>query len=393
MRMNTKTYRIRDICSIKSGKRLPAGFDFSAEPTEFRYIRARDIKAGKINLDDVAYIDEVTKKRIGKYIINAGDVAITIVANIGDIGYATSDCDGVNLTENAVRLTAFDESVVFSKYLAYYLGQPSMKLYMENLAAGAAQAKLDIYKIEKIKIQIPNVSIQKSIVDVVEKYDNLIEVNNKRIKVLEQMAENLYKEWFVRFRFPGYETAEFENGIPKGWEIRKIGEISSIKAGGDRPPVFSDSPIEGISIPIFSNGIENEGLYGYTDKPLVKSDSVTISARGTVGYVFLRRVPYVPIVRLVAIVPDKTVVSSLYLYYYLQRDNVIANGTSQQQITVPMVIRKRIIVPPLAIIDQFGRIESPIWDAMDELKKENDNLIKQRDLLLPRLMSGKLEVK
>ena len=141
--MEINVYRIDNICLIKSGKRLPVGFDFSTEPTKYRYIRSRDIKAGKICLDDVAYIDEETKKRIKKYIINTGDVAITIVANIGDIGYATRDCDGINLTENAVRLTAFDETIVYSKYLSYYLKQPAMKTYMENLAAGAAQAKLD----------------------------------------------------------------------------------------------------------------------------------------------------------------------------------------------------------------------------------------------------------
>lgn len=115
--METSVYRIGNICSIKSGKRLPAGFDFSVEPTQYKYIRSRDIKAGKIYLDDVAFIDEEIKKRINKYIINTGDVAITIVANIGDIGYATPDCDGINLTENAVRLTGFDKSIVISNII------------------------------------------------------------------------------------------------------------------------------------------------------------------------------------------------------------------------------------------------------------------------------------
>ena len=247
--METSVYRIGNICSIKSGKRLPAGFDFSVEPTKYRYIRSRDIKAGTICLDDVAYIDEETKKRINKYIINTGDVAITIVANIGDVGYATPDCDGINLTENAVRLTAFDETVVYSKYLSYYLNQPAMKTYMENLAAGAAQAKLGIYKIEKMKVLLPDVSTQRAIVEVIEKYDNLIELNNKRIKVLEQMVENLYKEWFVRFRFPGHETSEFENGIPKGWEYKRADEVIEfnpmLKTGGQTE--FTIIPMEALS--------------------------------------------------------------------------------------------------------------------------------------------------
>ena len=210
--------------------------------------------------------------------------------------------------------------------------------------------------------------------------------------MLEQMAENLYKEWFVRFRFPGHENAEFENGVPKGWFIRKIGDISTIKAGGDKPDVFSDCPKPGIDVPVYSNGIDDDGLYGFTDKPNILGESVTVSARGTVGFVCLRRVPYAPIIRLIAIVPNTHIVTASYLNHYLKQNSVIANGTSQQQITVPMVFRKRIIVPPMELLLQHGALEQPILAEMDALKAQNSYLIKQRDLLLPRLMSGKLEV-
>ena len=244
-----------------------------------------------------------------------------------------------------------------------------------------------------MKYLVPDISKQqqKRIVSVLSAYDNLIEVNNKRIKVLEQMAENLYKEWFVRFRFPGHETAEFENGIPKGWEISKISDIATIKAGGDKPDAFSDAPTEECPIPIFSNGLDKDGLYGYTNKAVIENESVTISARGTVGFVCLRRKPYVPIVRLVAVIPKTQTVTPLYLYYYLRRDSVIANGTSQQQITVPMVSRKRMIIPPASLLQAFDKREYPIWNLVAKLKAQNENLIQQRDLLLPRLMSGKLE--
>ena len=148
--MEKQYFRIKDIASIKSGKRLPAGHLFSDEPTSHPYIRSRDIKSGRILSSNLAYLEEETFQFIKKYIIEEGDVAITIVANIGDIGYCDTDCDKLNLTENAVRLTKFNQKIVDSQYLAFYLGQPFMKQYMESLAAGAAQAKLGIYKIEKI---------------------------------------------------------------------------------------------------------------------------------------------------------------------------------------------------------------------------------------------------
>ena len=173
--MDSKTYVVKDICEIKSGKRLPAGRELSDDITPFKYIRARDIKGGKILSDGIAYIDEETRTKIKKYIINTGDVAITIVANIGDIGYCDENMNDANLTENAVRLTNFDKTIVNSRYLAYYLSQPFMKQYMEGLAAGAAQAKLGIYKIEKMKIQLPSIEDQNRIVDIVENVKSLME--------------------------------------------------------------------------------------------------------------------------------------------------------------------------------------------------------------------------
>ena len=234
--MEKQYYRIKDIASIKSGKRLPAGHLFSDEPTSHPYIRSRDIKNGRILSSNLAYLEEETFQFIKKYIIEEGDVAITIVANIGDIGYCDTDCDKFNLTENAVRLTKFNQKIVDSQYLAFYLGQPFMKQYMESLAAGAAQAKLGIYKIEKIKVPLPKIEYQRRIASILSAYDNLIENNNRRIRLLEQMAENLYKEWFVRFRFPGHEKVEMIDSkigkIPSSFIVTTMNEVFEEHIGG-----------------------------------------------------------------------------------------------------------------------------------------------------------------
>lgn len=290
------------------------------------------------------------------------------------------------MTEHAVVTEPTDEHN--AKYMTYKLGG----LQLGRFSGQAAQPGLSVTKLARLRIEMPPKWYQDKVAFILSSYDNLIEVNNQRIKVLEQMAENLYKEWFVRFRFPGHETAEFENGLPKGWSICKLGDITHIKAGGDRPEICSETPTEVTSVPVFSNGIDNEGLYGYTKNPEIEKESVTISARGTVGYVCLRRVPYVPIVRLIAIIPSINSLPAIYLFYYFRQDSIIANGTSQQQITVPMVSKKRIIVPPIQLLSEFERFEKPVWDEMDNIKKQNNELAKQRDLLLPRLLSGKLEV-
>ena len=284
------------------------------------------------------------------------------------------------------------KSNIYPEFLYYVLSDNNFFNYDTVTSKGTKMPRGTPSAIMKYLVPNFDKEQQQKIVSILSNYDNLIEINNKRIKVLEQMAENLYKEWFVRFRFPGYQTTEFENGIPKGWAIYKISDIATIKAGGDRPDVFSDTPTEECHIPIFSNGLDEDGLYGYTDKAVIENESVTISARGTVGFVCFRRKPYVPIVRLVAVIPKTKTVTPLYLYYYLQRDSIIANGTSQQQITVPMVSRKRMIIPPASLLQAFDKHEYPILNLTDKLKAQNEALIQQRDLLLPRLMSGKLEV-
>ena len=205
------------------------------------------------------------------------------------------------------------------------------------------------------------------------------------------MAENLYKEWFVRFRFPGYEKAEFVNGLPKDWSVKKYGETTEIVAGGDCPPICFDIPTNSVCVPIYSNGVTNEGLYGYTNKERISKPCITVSARGTIGYVCLRLKPFVPIVRLLAIIPKN--LSVYYLFHYSKYNNLEGNGTSQQQLTKPMLLKKKLLVPSQSILMKFDMIVENLYIQTRRYEEQNKFLIRQRDLLLPRLMSGKLEVK
>lgn len=281
-----------------------------------------------------------------------------------------------------------------TRFLFYYLSSNSVVKHLSNIAE-LSQSTFPSFSPKDLgKIDLPELTIEKQtkIASILSAYDDLIENNNKRIKLLEQMVENLYKEWFVRFRFPGYETAEFENGIPKGWEIRRLDKVSKLSAGGDAPKDFSLVQSKEYPIPIYSNGIVNDGLYGYCKKPTRTAKSITISARGTVGFVCLRFQPYMPVVRLVSIEPKNESLDVFYLYYYFKENSVEGYGTSQQQITIPYLSKKKILVPNINLMEKFGIYIDKLFENINALKEKNKNLIKQRDLLLPRLMSGKLEV-
>lgn len=398
--MKKDIYKIVDICEIKSGKRLPKDTDFADYKTDYPYIRARDIKNGKINTDALVYLEQNVQEKIKRYIINSGDIAITIVgASVGDVGYASENVDGYNLTENAVRLTNFSENVN-SKYLFYLLYQKQYWNYMQLIAGAAAQPKLGIYKVQRIKVELPSIEIQNKISAVLSSYDELIENNNKRIKLLEQMAENLYMEWFVRFRFPGYETITLEEKRPFGWivstcenpkipscfEYCEFGEIGSFVRGRN---ITAAEMVDG-EIPVISAGLQPSG---YHNQANVKGRSLTISASGANAGYLQYNLSDIWAADCSYYQNEKNLWFVYCTLKFLQP--VISNlqcGAAQPHVYPKNINKLCVLKPTDELIVKFNQTVGPFFDEIETLKKKNDNLIKQRDLLLPRLMSGKLEV-
>lgn len=181
-------------------------------------------------------------------------------------------------TNQACCNLVIDEKQADYRYVYYFLKIQSENL--NKLANGGAQQNLNSQIIKRFKIALPSLPVQNHIASILSTYDTLIENNMKRIRLLEKMAENLYKEWFVRFRFPGHENVEMVDGLPKGWKIERYGNIAEIIAGGDCPSNCTNIPTKDNTIPIYSNAISNEGLYGYTDKAKISSKCITVSARG-----------------------------------------------------------------------------------------------------------------
>jgi len=225
---------------------------------------------------------------------------------------------------------------------------------------------------------------QSGIVSILSAYDNLIETNNKRIKVLEQMAENLYKEWFVHFRFPRYETAELENGIPKGFTLCHLSDFLSFGSGKPKPSEGSLFPVYG------GNGIADW---------CNKHNSENIIIIGRVG-AYSGSVYYEPEKCWISdnalyakrITDD---IDSIYYDFYLLRSlklNKFQGGTGQPLVTQGMLSKIKVYLPTVELIEKYCKFVKPIFTEINKLNQQKVNLAKQRDLLLPRLMSGKLEV-
>lgn len=386
--MSWRYVTIKEICKIKSGKRLPKGKSFSVEETNFPYIRARDIKAGKINSENLVYLDEVTQKKLSQYIVNKNDIVITVVgASVGDVGYVSADLDGYNLTENAVRLTEFDESVN-SLYLLYLLNSQKYWEIMQSIAGGSAQPKLGMYKVESIPLELPTLDIQNRIVKSISTYDNLIENNQKQIKLLEEAAQRLYKEWFVDLRFPGHENVKIVDGIPEGWKMEPVGRV--IKTVPRTLQIKTKDYLPDGKIPIIDQS--REFIAGYTnlEDAIVLSETPVIVFGDHTRILKYIQFPFAKgadgtqlIISNTELMPEPLLYLSLLSvdlsnYHYARHFKYLKE--------------EMIIIPSQEIADSFNNIVDPLFKRVQVLRDINRNCEQARDRLLPKLMSGEIEV-
>ena len=160
--------------------------------------------------------------------------------------------------------------------------------------------------------------------------------------------------------------------------------MANIKAGGDKPTDFSEVQTEKYNVPVYANGIDNKGIFGFTTKPVITTKSITISARGTIGYCFLRKQPYVPIVRLIVVIPHDENVTQ-YLYYYLNNSNIKGSGSVQSQLTVPDMESRNIVVPPTLLIREFNKQIEIIDNSIVLCEIENLKLTELQSLLLAKM--------
>ena len=310
-------------------------------------------------------------------------------------------------TNQAVALIRFNKGVNID-YLYYFMVQKSFNAYVNCMSAQAAQPNINLKQIGNLQIVLSTDKQQKRIAGILSAYDNLIENNNKRIRLLEQMAENLYKEWFVRFRFPGYEDTEFEDGMPRDWVREKIGLHYNTCSGGTPSRTHEEYYTEG-TIPWVKTGEIKDGIIIHTDECIteagIKGSSAKLLPQGAVVMamygVNIGMLAYLDSEmtcnQACCVFNDKNEINSRhYLFHYLYsiRDYLllIGFGAAQQNLSQDLIKKVKIVIPPAELIKEFDKQKEPLYQTIRALMMKNDKLIKQRDALLPRLMSGKLEV-
>lgn len=354
----------------------------------FALIRTPNIGRGRLILDGVHRVSkEIYDKRNRRAIPEEGDIIFAREAPAGNAALITKG-QKVCLGQRTVLIKP-DPTQCNSEFLVYYLLAPEQQVKLLGFSHGATVQHVNILELSKLPLNLPPLPTQQKIASILSTYDTLIENNTKRIRLLEQMAENLYKEWFVRFRFPGHENAEMENGLPKGWKKGSLKEICEFKRGKN---ITSDEMSEG-NVPVISAGITPSG---YHNKSNVKGVSVTMSSSGAnAGFISFH---YSDIWAADCSFVDTQ--SSKYIYFVYEMLNnmrVIINnfqrGAAQPHVYPNDINRIRLIIPEDSLIAKANELLKILHDEIKNFQEQNQLITRQRDLLLPRLMSGKLEVK
>ena len=295
-----------------------------------------------------------------------------------------------------------------ARFTYYLTSSNAVVLPAINSMTGASgRQRADKRFIQRLKLNLPDLPTQERIADILSAYDDLIEANNRRIELLEQTAQELYKEWFVRFRFPGYENAKFEDGIPEGWEIKRMNKFCYVTDGTHDTPKPVDVGVPLVTGRCISSGfVDFNAAYnisetdheGIKKRSGLKSGDILFSNIGTVGNCCIVDYDREFSVKNVIIFKPETMRDTAYLYYWMTSSTMQeifgaqTNGASQQFVGLTFMRRYKLLVPKDDILEDFVDKVLPIVEQKRLLHQKNLNLAAQRDMLLLRLMSGKLEV-
>lgn len=360
-------------------------------------VKIGNISNGKnIVRENLQYVSNDLLKINKKYHIEKGDVLISLTGSHMNqpnsiVGRSCRSYDKQVYLLNQRAGKVLRKGDFSLDYIYYVLQTKAMKEMIVCRAYGAAnQVNVSPSSITDIKWNFPSVSAANRIASILSTYDSLIENNTKRIRLLEKMAENLYKEWFVRFRFPGHEKVEMENGLPKGWTVEKVKDwcrvftgrkdVNQTKEDGQYV-FFSCSP---------NTFHSDEFIYDGKAILVAGNGSYTGRTRYFEGKFDLYQRTYA----VVSNKEDDSFMFYLYLRFKFDFEPMHSGGTRGS--AIPYIVMKDLTKYKFLykedIVEEYIKKVKPMFAEIDNLQQQNILLARQRDLLLPRLMSGKLEV-
>lgn len=376
--------KLNDICE------LIVDCPHSTEPDEgqgYPIIRTPNIGAGYLNLDGVQRVgEEAYNRRNVRAIPQAGDLILAREAPAGNVGIIP---DGIKvcLGQRTVLIRP-DRRQVYPYYLNYYLNAPKQRYRLLSNSNGATVSHVNMPIIRNLPVDLPDLDTQRCIADVLAAYDKLIENNRKQIKLLEEATQRLYKEWFVDLRFPGHETTPIVNGLPEGWRYGELGDVVEFKRG---KMITQKETIEG-KVPVVAGGL---GPAYYHN--VANTDCPVITVSGSGANAGFCRLYTTEIWASDCSFVDKSTTDDL-LFVYLSI-KVLSNGFKQCQrgSAQPHVYPKhvnalKILIPDSTTLVRFDHTVESFFAKSGMAEQQIAAAREARDRLLPKLMSGEIEV-
>ena len=372
------------------------------------FLSAYNLVNGQITLDGTKYISPEHHQRLRKGHLMEGDVLLVTRGSLGRSAYVTRKFSGANINAQLVLLRS-NNCRILNRYLYYVTTSSRFQEMVLGFASGTAQPQLPVGPLKLLSIPCPPLVTQRKIAAVLSAYDDLIENNTRRIAILEKMARRSYEEWFVRFRFPGHERVrmvESELGlVPEGWEVATLGQLAEVNARSVRRGA-EPTDIRYVDISSVSTGsIDNKEPMLFAEAP---GRARRIVRDGDVIWACVR--PNRKSYALVLYPEPNLLVStgfavltpiaapSSFVYQCVTTDDFVshlvnhAKGAAYPAVSAEDFENAKVLMPANDLVEAFDRIAEPMMRLVAVLQVTNINLRSTRDLLLPKLISGELDV-
>ena len=376
-------------------------------PTPFKMIRTTNVKGGFIDTKTVRYVSEATfeqwtRRSRPQY----GDVILTREAPVGEVGRCTFyESEQIFLGQRLFQYRT-DPNLLDWNYLAYALQSPQVQSSLHGKSFGATVPHVKVGDAENLEIPCPPLETQQAIGGLLAAYDDLIENNQRRIALLEEIARMLYREWFVNFRYPGHERTQRCSDLPEGWQAGTAHDHLAVLSGGT--PNTKVDRYWGGGVPFFTPKDCTGSLYVLgTEKTLTDDgveacnsrlfgkETIFITARGTVGKVALAQRPMAMNQSCYALVP-RNGLNNLFLFlaieFGVKHLQTMASGGVFDAIVVDTFKYMPFNCPPVALTNAFGELVRPVFDQVECLLSQNAALGQARSDLLPRLLTGLISI-
>ena len=398
--MSWEYMKLGDICTKIGSGATPKGGSTVYVENGTSFIRSQNIYNLSFKYDGLVYINDEASEKLKGVTIEAKDILLNITGD--SVARTCIVPEGVlpARVNQHVAIIRPKKGIINPIFLNYYLASPFMQSYMLGLAVGKGASRNAITKmmIEDFEVPCPRIDLQEKIVDILSAYNNLIENNQKQIKLLEEVAQRLYKEWFIDLRFPGHENLEIVDGIPKDWQKGTLESFVDVIMGQSPKSIFYNQDGEGIA---FHQGVGSYGdrfvidsIYSTSTTRIAEAGSILLSVRAPVGRLNITKNRII-IGRGLAALRQKNNYQS-FLFYMLKefffRDNIVGNGSIFASITKNELLSLSFTFPNKKLIKRFNDVAISIDKKIEYLDMQIGLLTEARDRLLPKLMSGEIEV-